>query len=140
MTDDEAWAIYDRGCEQFGEGQLESAIASFESAAAALPSERSPWYNLGIACLRQGDRVGGIHMIGDGLRVVSPNDRWYVRSIEAFTRALEIEPTYTPALVMRGHARSKRLDTELARADWTEAQRLGDPHAPRLLAQLAATA
>lgn len=58
------------------------------------------------------------------------------RAIEAFTRALAIEPTYTPALVMRGHASRNRLDTAAARADWLAAQRLGDPHAASLLAQL----
>jgi len=136
MTDDEAWSAYDQGCEQFHGGELEAAAASFEAAAARLPNERSPWYNLGVTCLHLGDRIGGFHVDAGDLRVVSPNDRWYVRAIAAFTRALEIEPTYTPALVMRGHARRKRLDTELARADWTTARQLGDPHAARLLAQL----
>lgn len=112
--------------------------ASFEVAAAILPSERSPWYNLGVACLQEGDRVGGFHLDRDrgDMRVVSPNDRWYVRSIEAFTKSLELEPGYTPALVMRGHARRNRLELDLARADWTAAQKLGDPHAAGLLARL----
>ena len=133
---DDGWTLYDRGCEEFHAGQFEEAAASFEAAAAMLPNERSPWFNLGVACLKAGDRMGGFHMRGDDMRVVSPNDRWYVRSIEAFTRALAVEPSHTPALVMRGHAHRHRTDDALARADWTEAERLGDPHAPRLLATL----
>lgn len=136
MTTDDAWDRYDRGCAEFHARAFAAAAASFEEAAAALPAERSPWYNLGVACLHEGDRIGGFAADAGDLRVVSPNDRWYVRAIEAFTRALAIEPTYLSALVMRGHARRNRLDLEHARADWTEAQRLGDPHAARLLAQL----
>ena len=135
MSDD-GWALYDRGCEEFQAGRFDDAAASFEAAAAVLPAERSPWFNLGVACLHAGDRMGGFHMRGDDVRVVSPNDRWYVRSIEAFTRALLIEPGHTPALVMRGHAHRKRTDDDRARADWIEAERLGDPHAARLLASL----
>jgi tetratricopeptide (TPR) repeat protein len=136
MTIDDGWSQYDRGCELFRARKFAESASSFEASAAVLTNERDPWYNLGIACLHEGDRIGGLHVETDGLRVVSPNDRWYIRAIEALTRALEIEPTYTPALVMRGHARRNRLDTDLARADWTAAQRMGDPHAAKLLAQL----
>lgn len=136
MTDD-GWSRYDHGCELFHAGRFAEAASSFEAAAAILPDERDPWYNLGIACLHEGDRIGGVHVDAGDLRVVSPNDRWYLRAIEAFTCALQIEPSYVPALVMRGHALRNRLEVDLARADWTEAQRLGDPHAAKLLAQIA---
>ena len=134
MTDDDFQAQLERADDAFHAGDFASAAASYEAAAAARPSERRPWYNLGVACLHQGDRVGGVAAIGtDGTRVVGPNDAWYARAIAAFTRALELEPAYIPALVMRGHAWRNRLDDDKARADFTEAARLGDPHAATML-------
>jgi tetratricopeptide (TPR) repeat protein len=131
---DRGQQLLERGDDAFHAGNFAAAVASYEAAAAALPRERRAWYNLGVACLHEGDRIGDVRALGaDGRRVVSANDAWYVRAIDAFTRAHAIDPTDTPALVMRGHAWRNRLDEDKARADWTEAKRLGDPYAASLL-------
>ncbi len=94
------WA---RGNNWFFSGNLPRAVSDFEAAARLMPNERDAFYNLGVSCLHQGDRVGGVHAVTTaGVHVVSPNDAWYRRAIEAFTRALELAPGDTKSLVMRG--------------------------------------
>jgi Flp pilus assembly protein TadD len=136
MSNEDALALEDRGIDEFHAGDFARAADSFAAAAALAPDERGPHYNLGIACLKEGDRIGGFAIDAGDVRVVSANDAWYRRAIDAFTRALAIEPTHQPSLVMRGHAHKKRLDDANARADWTAAETLGEPNAARLLASL----
>jgi tetratricopeptide (TPR) repeat protein len=127
-------ARQNRGNNFFKKHHLDEAISDYTLSTELLPGERAAWYNLGVACLQKGDKVGGVAMLTtSGARAVSSNDVWYQRAISAFTRALEIEPTYTPALVMRAHTHANRLDEPRARADFIAADKLGDPVAMQAL-------
>ena len=57
------------------------------------------------------------------------NSKDYPGAIEAFNRAIEIEPSYAPAFHGRGVAFARQGDMERALADFDEAIRLDPAHA-----------
>ena len=131
---DQGWTAFERGSDHFRAGELADAIAAYEEAIRHMPTESRAHFNLGIACLHMGDRIGGVAIeAADGTHARSANDAWYVRAIAAFTRAHELEPDHAPTLHMRGQAHRKRLDDASARADFVAADRLGDPYAKEYL-------
>jgi Flp pilus assembly protein TadD len=119
----------------FSARDFEGAAEGYRRAAELDGSFVTAWYNLGVALLHSGDRAGGMAMLGaDGTRVLGgPAHGFYQRAVEAFSRAVALDPKHNRALVMRAFTHFNMVDDVRGRADLEAAVALGDPVAAREL-------
>jgi Flp pilus assembly protein TadD len=134
MTD-ERDAVMGEGDDCFQERDFEGAAAKYRRAAELDDSFVTAWYNLGVSLLHRGDQVGGMAMLGaDGTRVLGgPAHGYYQGAVEAFSRAVALDPKHNRALVMRAFTHFNMVDDVRGRADLEAAVALGDQVAAREL-------
>jgi Tfp pilus assembly protein PilF len=83
-----------------GGDERETARARFEEAVRLDPSLWEAWHNIGVIAAEDGDDDG---------------------AVEAFSKALQINPAHTPTKIARAEARARSGDTDDARGDLEDA-------------------
>lgn len=131
--------LVNRGIEKAKSGDLDGAIADFDSAIKLNPKDDAPYYNRAQARRLKKDAAGAIADYTRAIELGSTNPAAYnnrgnakaenndtAGAIADYTHAIELKPDYARAYYNRAVAKQEKGDTTGAEADFKFAQKL-DP-------------
>jgi protein O-mannosyl-transferase len=145
---DRCYFFWLRGNAYISDGDVRAAIDDYDEAIKEHPGYIEAYANKGAALFNAQDMKDAITSYDTALRL-SPNHAMYyynrgaakasindlAGALSDYNKFLSYRPDYSAAYTDRGMVRMGLRDSAGACHDWTEANRMGDVHAPGLLQQ-----